>query len=201
MFRSSKEHRDLEAALRANRPVPRDEFVATLTERIGSTPEPRRYGSLRLGLVGGLTAAMLVALASFGGLGYAAAGAASAADKLQRVAGPATVERSSAQDQYSRRVTICHRTGSQRNPRQTITVSENAVPAHTRHGDTVGPCSGVAGAQFTATAGRGGVAGATGGVLGAQTLPFTGLSILFAFFAGFALLAAGSAIRRTVRER
>ena len=198
MFRSRKEHRDLEAALRANRPVPRDEFVASLTERIGSTPEPRRYGSLRLGLVGGLTAAMLVALASFGGLGYAAAGAASAADKIQRVAGPATVERSSAQDQYGRRVTICHRTGSARNPRQTITVNENAVPAHMRHGDTLGPCSGVAGAEFTA--GQGG-AGATGGVLGAQTLPFTGLSILFAFFAGFALLAAGSAIRRTVRER
>jgi hypothetical protein len=196
MFRSRKEHRDLEAALRANRPEPREEFVASLTERIGSTPEPRRHGSLRLGFAGGITAAMLVALASFGGLGYAAAGASSAADKLQRVAGPATIERSSAQDQYGGRVTICHRTGSQNNPTQTITVNENAVPAHLRHGDTMGPCNGVAGASFTA-----GQPGATGGVLGAQTLPFTGLSILFAFFAGFALLAAGSAIRRTVRGR
>lgn len=201
MFRSRKEHRDLEAALRANRPVPREDFVASLAERIDSAPQPRRYGSLRLGLAGGLTAAMLVALASFGGLGYAAAGAASAAEKIQRVAspaGPATVERSSAQDQYSRKVTICHRTGSKKNPTQTITVSENAVPAHLRHGDTIGPCSGVAGQQFTA--GQGGVAGASG-VLGVQTLPFTGLSIMFAFFAGFALLAAGSAIRRAVRER
>jgi len=31
-------------------------------------------------------------------------------------------------------VTLCHK------GKKTITVSENAVPAHLRHGDTVGPC-------------------------------------------------------------
>jgi hypothetical protein len=45
-------------------------------------------------------------------------------------------------DQYpAGKVTICHHTHSQKNPFVTITVSQNAVPAHVRnHGDTIGPC-------------------------------------------------------------
>jgi hypothetical protein len=39
------------------------------------------------------------------------------------------------------KVTICHHTHSQHNPFVTITVSEHALPAHLRHGDTVGACS------------------------------------------------------------
>jgi hypothetical protein len=42
--------------------------------------------------------------------------------------------------EYGKKVTICHHTGSQRNPTVTISVSENAVPAHQAHGDTLGPC-------------------------------------------------------------
>ena len=43
---------------------------------------------------------------------------------------------------YGGKVTICHHTGSKKNPYHTITVSSNAVPAHLRHGDTMGPCPG-----------------------------------------------------------
>jgi len=38
------------------------------------------------------------------------------------------------------KVTLCHVTGSQKNPGVTLTVSQNAVQAHLGHGDTVGPC-------------------------------------------------------------
>lgn len=45
-----------------------------------------------------------------------------------------------AASQYEKKVTICHRTGSKKNPYRTIRVSRNAVPAHLRHGDGLGAC-------------------------------------------------------------
>lgn len=52
---------------------------------------------------------------------------------------PASVSASASQ--YEKKVTICHRTGSKKNPFRTIRVSRNAVKAHLRHGDALGPCS------------------------------------------------------------
>src|SRR5918998_1865628 len=40
----------------------------------------------------------------------------------------------------SERVTLCHRTGSEKNPGVTISVSEHALDAHLRHGDERGEC-------------------------------------------------------------
>jgi hypothetical protein len=43
--------------------------------------------------------------------------------------------------QYPKKVTICHKTGSKKNPFVTIRVSRNALKAHLKHGDAMGTCS------------------------------------------------------------
>ena len=79
-------------------------------------------------------------LASLGAVGYAAG--------LVGV-----TESSPVAAQYPpSKVTICHHTHSHTNPFVTITVSENAVPAHLGHGDTIGACPTVAATPAVKTA-------------------------------------------------
>jgi hypothetical protein len=66
---------------------------------------------------------------------FAVAAMASVGAAVSPASGPASAS------QYEKKVTICHRTRSKKNPFRTITVSRNAVPAHLRHGDKLGPCS------------------------------------------------------------
>ena len=75
-----------------------------------------------LGLVAGVVTALAV-----GGLGPVASAVSPSGE-------------SAAAKQYADKVTICHHTGSKKNPFRTITVSRNALKAHLKHGDTIGPC-------------------------------------------------------------
>ena len=76
---------DLERQLRRNRPEPRPEFLAMLSDRIDDRPRYRRGVSMRLVLVGAVTAVMLVAMSAVGGLAYAGSGVRSVANGVKVV--------------------------------------------------------------------------------------------------------------------
>lgn len=88
----------------------------------------RNSGRTRIAVAGAVALAV-GAFASLGATGYAA-----------RLVGFAHTTPTAAQYPPSK-VTICHHTHSQKNPFVTITVSAHALPAHMKHGDTIGPCS------------------------------------------------------------
>jgi hypothetical protein len=79
---------DLETALRASRPVPRAAFVHALADRVHRDARPVLRPRARLALAGALTGTMLAAVASAGGIGYAASAARHAAQQATK-----TVER------------------------------------------------------------------------------------------------------------
>jgi hypothetical protein len=91
----------LEAALKARRQEPRDEFVA----RTAGSLEPRRTPVSRRSILAvSLAAAMVVSLASLGGLGEAVSGASAAAGVVSQAVSPDHVVtnhgKTSASSQY-----------------------------------------------------------------------------------------------------
>jgi hypothetical protein len=192
----------LEDELRRGRPEPRDEFVRQLSGRISTDSRRRPALGLRVAFAASFASLIVVALAAFGGIGYAASAANSIARTAQKVVTPKpkpTTGQSAAADQYVSKVTICHHTGSRKHPFVTITISQSALAAHQAHGDTLGPCTaGVLGASATRISGD-----ASGGVLGAATtgssLPFTGLGLLSVVLLGALTLGTGLALRRSSR--
>ncbi len=104
-WRKRHEALDLEAELRATRPEPAPELISRLAARVRHNGRSR-VGSLRVAFVGALTAVMLLALASVGGVGYASSAARDAAVSVKRVVAPKDVitvlKKSPAIDQYSK---------------------------------------------------------------------------------------------------
>ena len=103
-WRKRHEPFDLEAELRTSRPEPSPEFVQRLEARVRNDGRTR-VGSLRVAFVGGLTAVMLLTVASVGGVGYASSAAEDAAVSVKRVVSPTdrivrVLDRSAAIDQY-----------------------------------------------------------------------------------------------------
>src|SRR5205814_1762045 len=124
--------------LRAGRPEPSSAFVETVSRRIAADDRRTRLGTAsRLSFAGAVTVLMLGTLVSFGGLGYAASGTKHAFVAVKKVVAPSRPQaagNTAAADQYKpHKVTICHKG-------HTITIDEHALPAHLRHGDTIGAC-------------------------------------------------------------
>jgi hypothetical protein len=125
---------DLERRLRSERPAPRAEFMSRLTERIESAPH--RRSSFRFGLAAAVSAVILVSLAAFGGLSYAASSVTHAVQTAVHVVAPAhpaakavpTAAFNAAAAQYGGKTSIC--TVEPNGKQHTITISNNAVASY-----------------------------------------------------------------------
>ena len=135
---------DLETGLRRKRPAPPQELVDKLVARIeADSSQVRRSSRPRVALVGVVTVVALAAFGASGGLGYAKSSASEAASSTAHAVASVVTSRSPnehssqgskpSKNQYKEKVLICHKG-------HTISVSPSAVPAHLRHGDTLGPC-------------------------------------------------------------
>jgi hypothetical protein len=162
-FFERREGSDLERRLRRNRPEPRPEFLAMLSDRIEDRPRRRREASIRIVLVGAVTAVMLVAMSAVGGLAYAASAVQSVAKDVKVVVvAPITAVKTIVNSnsttggggntgggskgdkggkpddhEYGHKDHICHKPGKDQ---QEMDVDHNALAAHLGHGDKIGPC-------------------------------------------------------------
>ena len=116
-----------------------------MSDRVRSARRRPARPALRLGFAGAITAATLVALASMGGLSYAATAIQTAAATVTHVVTPSksavpSSAVSSAQDQYGKKVSIC--AVGPNGKQHTITISKNAAPNYLRtHPDAfLGSC-------------------------------------------------------------
>ena len=108
-----KRRDDLERMLRGDRPTPPAEFVESLARRVVASP-PGRRGTFRLGLAATVTAVLVVSLAAFGGLGYAATSVKHAVHTAVHVVAPAKhyaaakpAGFNSAAAEYGKKVNVC----------------------------------------------------------------------------------------------
>ena len=95
---------DLEARLRSHRAEASDGFVDRLSQAVTTRPAPRAWS--RLAFASAVSVFILGTFASFGGLGYAASGAAGTFHAVKQVASGkllVSVGKSSASDEYGQK--------------------------------------------------------------------------------------------------
>lgn len=197
--------RRLEAELRASRPQPRVDFAQALTDEVRTCSAPERSPRGRVGLAIAISGLILVALASFGGIGYASSAASHAVKKaVKKQAVPQHVwivekPRTAAAAQYCPpecpAVPITPSTPPQTNPVTPPTAKPKAaVKAAT------------AKATVKATAKKQGVAVAkvqqtAAPKVASSQLPFTGLALWVPLAIGLTLIAFGLILRTRSRRR
>jgi hypothetical protein len=132
IWRKRDELSELTRELRASRPEPRREFARALEQRVHENQYRRPARAVRLGLAGALTAAMLITLASLGGLGYAASTVSQVAHVATRLVKPqshtGTAGLNAAAAQYGKKVSVC--TVQPNGKQHTIVISKNAVASY-----------------------------------------------------------------------
>jgi hypothetical protein len=160
----------LERQLRGYRAEPEDAFIANLSQRLTDNMPGTQRPRSRLAFAGAISVFILGTFASFGGLSYAASGAAGSYHTVKQVAVDHTlfvsVNKSSATDQYSPK--------------------PKAKPK-TKHHQKSHTATGVAGVQDAVIKSSG-------------TLPFTGISLLTTFVVSLALIVGGIMLRRRERR-
>ena len=164
-----RRRRGTERQLRTERPVPSDELVATISAAAVAAHRHRGGVGSRVAFAAAITTFMLGTFASFGGLSYAASGASTAAQAVERVVVeqvPLVRENSAAADQYG--------------PAVTPPAEEEAAPAEEE-------AASVAGAEAASVAGAEAASG---------TLPFTGVSLAMTLLISLGLIGGGVMLRR-----
>lgn len=162
---------DLESELRASRPQPRADFVKALADEVRSEPRERARAG-RIGLAFALSGLIVVALASFGGIGYASSAARHAVKKPEAAKHARIVSTSAAQAQYS-----------------TFTPPTPKTKPK--------PPTGKTGTSGTEAAAKGqGAPKAT-----SSQLPFTGLALWVPLAVGLMLISLGLVLRTRDRRR
>jgi hypothetical protein len=169
---------NLESELRASRSQPRADFARGLADEVRSTGAATRSPRGRVGLALALSGLIVVALASFGGMGYASSSASHAVKKPAVAKHAQKPSKSAAQAQYA--------------PFTPPTTNKIKPTTPTTEGTNGSTGSGTAGAGT----GQAGAPKAT-----SSQLPFTGLALWVPLAVGLMLISLGLVLRTRGRRR
>ena len=166
---------DLETELRTGRSAPRAEFAQALVDEVRSSG-PARSPLGRVGLALALSGLIVVALASFGGIGYASSSATHAAKKPAKV----VVKTSAAHAQYA--------------PFTPPSAAKPTPSAAKPTPSAAKPATGTNGAAGTEAA-------SPAPQVKSAELPFTGLALWVPLAFGLAIVSIGLVLRTRGRRR